>query len=376
MVSTEILKVEKRKCTGCGLCKNICHELAISMVIDQEGFWYPAIDANKCLFCGRCAKVCPVLRESSSACQNKKRVEIYAAWSQDEKIRFYSTSGGIFSELALSVLKDGGYICGAIYDENYTVKHFIINDKSKLEMLRQSKYVQSDMGHIYEEIGELLKQRETLLFCGTPCQCQAVLNYCEELKIDIERLYLIDFICRGSNSPKVYTKFLEELGVKYQSKISKVWFKNKTYGWNRFSTKIEFENGKYYLKDRYQDVFIRGYIEENLYIRQSCMDCNFKGFQRNVDITLGDFWGVNLEEYDQESDGGTSMVMIHTEKGKKLWSSISERIYYTKKTLKEVTRGNVCFMNSVKAGEHREEFMRDLDNMPVIKNIERFLKNI
>lgn len=321
-------------------------------------------------------KACPVLQKPGIMNKDINSVRVYAAWSKDKEIRFHSTSGGVFSELALSVLADGGYISGAAYAENYEVRHCIINNKSDLEMLRQSKYVQSDMNRVYKDIGTLLKQGEKLMFCGTPCQCQAVFQYCEELEIDTTKLYLIDFICRGANSPKVYTKFLKELEDEYQSIVSKVWFKNKTYGWNRFSTKIEFENGACYLKDRYHDTFIRGYIEENLYIRPSCTDCKFKGFQRNVDITLGDFWGVQLENLSKESDGGTSMVMIHTEKGKKLWDTISNHIYYTEKTLEEVTAGNVCFMNSVKPGKHREEFMEALDDIPVIDNIERFLKNV
>lgn len=376
MVLKKTLNLKTNQCTGCSLCESICQTEAISMTMDQEGFWYPSIDDDKCLNCNRCTKVCPVLQESDFLEQNRDSVKVYAAWSLDKGIRFNSTSGGIFSELALSILANGGYVSGAAYDKNYSVKHCIIDQKNELEMIRQSKYVQSNMKWIYKDIGRLLKQGESLMFCGTPCQCQGVLHYCKELGIDVSKLYLIDFICRGSNSPKVYEMFLKELEEKYQSSISKVWFKNKTYGWNRFSTKIEFENDTCYLKDRYHDVFIRGYIEENLYIRPSCTECRFKGFQRSADITLGDFWGVQLDELHLESDGGTSMVMLHTEKGKKLWSVISDRVYSAVKTLEEVISGNVCFMDSVKPGIHRKEFMRDLDKIPVIKNIERFLKNV
>lgn len=375
MALNKTLYLEKKQCTGCGLCENICHTAAISMTIDKEGFWYPTIDDDKCSRCDRCTKICPVSQEWSFSDQDRNPVKIYAAWSMDEEVRFHSTSGGIFSELALSVIEDGGVICGASYDESYSVKHILIDNETGLKRIRQSKYVQSDMGAIYKEIVMQLCQGKNLLFCGTPCQCQAVFCYCKEYKVDTKKLYLIDFICRGSNSPKVYKKFLEELEEEYQSVVNRVWFKNKTYGWNRFSTKIEFENGTYYLKDRYHDTFIRGYIEENLYIRPSCTDCKFKGFQRESDITLGDFWGVHIEKCDTESDGGTSMVMIHTEKGKKLWNAISDRVNYVEKTLEEVIAGNVCFMNSIIPGKHREEFMRDLDRIPVIKNIERFLKN-
>lgn len=370
------LNIEKIKCTGCGVCKSICPSAAISMARDLEGFWYPDVDEDRCSACGSCINVCPISQEIISENQNESQVEIYAAWSLDKENRFLSTSGGIFSEFALAVLKEGGVVCGASYDGVYEVRHVLIDNRAELEKLRQSKYVQSNMGEIYKEIAAQLSQGKSLLFCGNPCQCQAVFNYCKECKVNIEKLYLIDFICRGSNSPKVYEKFLKELEKEYQSVVNKVWFKNKTYGWNCFSTKIEFENGASYLKDRYHDTFIRGYIEENLYIRPSCADCNFKGFNRISDITLGDFWGVQLRELSKERDGGTSMVMLHTEKGKGLWNTILDRVWSAEKTLKEVTAGNSCFAHSVKYGEHREEFMKDLDRIPVIENIERFLKNV
>lgn len=376
MVST-VDMIDKEACTGCGVCKNICPANAIFMKTDQEGFWYPYIDKSKCVYCGRCVKVCPAAGEKASVCEeeNRKPIQVYAAWSNNPEIRFNSTSGGIFSELAQSALESNGCVCGAVYDEHHMVKHVITNKKKDIHKLRQSKYVQSDMGEVYQEAGVCLKQGGQILFCGTPCQCEGLLRYCKEERINAEKLYLVDFICRGSNSPKVYSRFLAELEEQYQSKIKKIWFKNKTYGWNRFCTKIEFENGSYYLQDRYHDTYIRGYIEENLYIRPSCADCRFKGFHRAADITLADFWGVQLEgQKQQDSDGGTSMVMPHTEKGKTLWNKISDNVFWEEKKLADIIAGNVCFYNSVQQGVHREQFMQDIDKMPVIENIERFLK--
>lgn len=367
---------KKELCTGCGACENICPVTAISRNVDQEGFWYPAVNKNICQQCKKCIGICPLSerKKLDSETEGTEWVNVYAAWSLNPEIRYQSTSGGIFSELAIAILERGGVICGAIYDEWHMVRHLITDTKRDIERLRQSKYVQSDMRNIYWEIRDCLQQGKELLFCGTPCQCEGVYHYCRIENIDIQRLYLIDFICRGSNSPKVYRKFLDELEERYQAKITKVWFKNKTYGWNRFSTRIDFDSGAYYLRDRYHDTYIRGYIEENLYIRPSCASCEFKGLRRTSDITLADFWGVELQKYMQESDGGTSMVMVHTEKGNKLWNLISHRLYWTEKTLEEIIDGNVCFYDSVQQGEHRELFMRDLDNMPVIDNIERFLK--
>lgn len=368
--------IEKAKCTGCGTCKNICPAGAIFMEADAEGFGYPVIKQDICVHCGKCTDVCPV---SDTAFLNRRpvqeeKVNVYAAWSRDQNIRYHSTSGGIFSELAAAIIGKGGYVCGAAYDGRQMVHHRMVHRMEDLGQIRQSKYVQSDMGDTYHEISGLLREGTEVLFCGTPCQCAGVFRYCRKEGIATGQLYLVDFICRGSNSPKVYRKFLDELEERYQSKAERVWFKNKAYGWNRFSTKIEFENGSCYLEDRYHDVYIRGYIEENLYIRPSCSDCRFKGLQRCSDITLADFWGVRLEGKMQESDGGTSMVMLHSEKGRKLWDGISSSVFYTEKKLEDVVPGNICFGHSAPPGIHRAQFMRDLDRMPVIRNIERFLE--
>lgn len=368
--------VEKEACTGCGTCENICPVEAISMETDQEGFWYPAVNEEKCAHCGKCLKVCPSLQTADAEleAERKRQVKVYAAWTLDQEIRYHSTSGGIFSELAMAVMDQGGFVSGAVYDEQKMVRHVITNRKQEIEKLRQSKYVQSDSGTIYREIGRLLQKEEEVLFCGTPCQCEGLLRFCQEEEINIGKLYVIDFICRGSNSPKVYRKFLDELETQYGGKAAKVWFKNKTYGWNRFSTKIDFENGSCYLQDRDHDFYIRGYIEENLYIRPSCSNCGFKGLHRIADMTLADFWGIQLKDRMQESDGGTSLVMVHTEKGKRLWELISSRIYKTEKKFEDVAPGNDCFEHSIRHGVHRSQFMKDLDRMSVIENIQRFLK--
>ncbi len=370
----DISEIRKETCTGCGVCGDICPSKAVSMEVDAEGFLYSVINRDKCLQCGKCADVCPVSGNFLNFDFSVGQRDIYAAWSLDPEIRYQSTSGGIFSELALSILAEGGYICGAVYDGQHMVRHLITNKMEDLERLRQSKYVQSDMGDIYKKAAGYLQQGETLLFCGSPCQCAGVFLYCEECKINTERLHLVDFICRGANSPKVYRKYLKELEEKYHSHISKVWFKNKTYGWNHFCTKIEFENGEYYLQDRFHDAYVRGYIEKNLFIRPSCAICRFKGMNRAADLTLADFWGVKLQGNRKDGDYGISMVMLHTAKGKKLWDSITSRIYKEEKNLEAVISGNVCFENSVRHGVHREQFMKDLDRMPVIENIERFLR--
>lgn len=363
--------MDKIKCTGCEVCKNVCSKNAIAMETDEEGFWYPRTSLEKCVSCGQCRKVCPSLKKAET--ENEERPEVYAGWSLDEEVRFHSTSGGVFSELANIILKQGGFICGAIYNEDQMVEHYLTEKSEGLLKIRQSKYVQSRMNDIYQEIGHILKSGKSLLFCGSPCQCAGVKNYLDLKKICQEQLILVDFICRGANSPKVYRKYLDELEVAYGSKITKVWFKNKSYGWNHFSTKIEFEDGQYYLEDRKHDAYVRGYIEKNLYMRPSCTACIHKGFPRVSDITLADFWGIQLRQKDKDTDKGTSMLILNSIKAKKLFPLLKERIFFEQKTLEEAEKGNFCMYHSVPFGENRAQFMCDLEQMSFTENIRRFL---
>ena len=207
-------KLEKSKCTGCYTCANKCPQKCIKMVEDKEGFFYPEIDEEKCIKCNLCEKVCPAMQKKQS--NNDKNPIVIAAWSKNNNIRLDSTSGGVFSELAKEVLNNGGYVCGAIYDENWMVKHILTNKIEDLEKIRSSKYIQSRIEDTFLEIKEKLDEGKTVLMCGAPCQVEGLANF---LNKDYDNLILCDFICRGVNSPKIFRKYLDSLEKKYKSKI-------------------------------------------------------------------------------------------------------------------------------------------------------------
>ena len=133
---------DKKDCTGCGACYNICAKQCIRMDSDEEGFLYPQIDTDECIQCGLCDRVCPVI--------NSKNEDFgvgpapYIAWSNNIEYLEESTSGGVFSSVAAMLLQKGGVVYGAAYDENNTVKHIEISELKDLKRLNRSKYVQSD----------------------------------------------------------------------------------------------------------------------------------------------------------------------------------------------------------------------------------------
>ncbi|MBE5741575.1 MAG: DUF362 domain-containing protein [Clostridiales bacterium] len=53
------VKIDKKKCKGCGVCSKICPSGAIMMKYDKEGELYAEVDYKKCIFCDKCHTACP-----------------------------------------------------------------------------------------------------------------------------------------------------------------------------------------------------------------------------------------------------------------------------------------------------------------------------
>ncbi len=358
---------DKSKCTGCSACVNVCPKQTIHFENDSKGFRYPKVDMSNCIDCSLCERVCPIITPVDTN-DNYKAPFVKAAWNKDEKIRLNSTSGGIFSALAEQFIQRGGYVIGAKYTEKFGIEHTIISNKEKIKALRQSKYAQSELGNIFVSIKKLLDYGEKVMFCGTPCQVSGLKNY---LLKDYDNLFLVDFICRGIVSQKVYKKYLESVEKHSKSEITNVHFKNKDFGWNRFSTKLTLENGDTYHKDRYHDEYMLGYLKYNLYLRPCCTDCKFKTLPRISDITLGDFWGIGNSKKELDNDKGTSVMMINSPKGTKLFNQVNELLYSEDSTIEQVTKGNACLLNIAPKGEYSDYFYKKFENMDFIDLIHK-----
>lgn len=351
---------DKSKCCGCNACGDICGHNAISFKSDIEGFWYPVVDKDKCVDCHLCEKVCPILETGTSSIYNKNP-QVIAAYTKDEVIRLDSTSGGLHSMIAKKWYDEDGYVGGAVFEQDHTVKHFISNNEEDLERIRSSKYLQSDMSGIYKEIRSLLKNGEKVFFCATPCQIRALHNF---LRKDYPNLVTADFVCMGVNSPKVFLAYMDMLEKKYKSRAVRIKFKNKQCGWHNFSTRVDFANGITYCKDRNHDLYFLGY-KYHLFTRPSCYACPFRNFPHHSDITLADFWGIEHLDPSMDQDKGTSLLFVNTEKGKHMFNEVKELVVWKYFTMDDVKRVYPnMFQNTPIEYHSRDAFFAELGNHP------------
>ena len=349
----------KENCCGCNACGDICPQNAISFVADNEGFLYPQVDKDKCTDCGLCEGICPNINKCRSSKDNFKEPVCYVAKHRSVEVVFASTSGGIFSALADVMYKEGGYVGGAVHNEDFSVSQFISNDRKDLNRLRRSKDLQSTAEGYYKEVKRILDSGASVLACGLPCQTAGLLNY---LKNDYENLITVDLVCAGVNSPKVWRKYLDSIENKAGSKLVYTENKSKEYGWQNLTQKFVFENGEEYFDIGSKSSFVKGYIGSHLYCRPSCYECRFKGFPRAADITIGDFWGIEKFTSEYNSDLGTSLVLINSKKGEAYFEKAKRRINCKEVPLDWALPGNPSLMQSMtRISERRDEFFSDLD---------------
>lgn len=359
---------DKHNCCGCEACVQACPKQCISFEEDTEGFRYPKVDESLCVDCGACERTCPVLTPFESRRPQKQ----FAAINPDETIRKQSSSGGIFTMLAEKVIDEGGVVFGVRFDKNWQAIFDYTETVKGLAAFRGSKYVQARVGIVFRQVRDFLKQGRKVLFTGTPCQVSALRHF---LHHEYENLLLVDFICHGVPSPKVWRLYLDEVTKNAIRAINDVQFRNKNQGWKRYNFDMTYDKDEkrynissWHQENHYMRVFLRDVI-----LRPSCYDCKAKGGRSGSDLTIADFWGIAQLNPEMDDDGGTSLVLVNSEKGASNYSTLQLKSWESQ--YNDILRLNRAVEKSAKEHPKRQYFFANLDaNKNVVSLIDTTLR--
>ncbi len=347
---------DKSQCVGCTACASICPNQCIEMEKDANEFGYPKlVHLTNCIACGLCENVCPVLKKETPA---STLPIAYAALSKNDAVRMNSSSGGIFTELASSVLAQNGVVYGAAYNDRFQVHHCSVDSTEDLSKLQGAKYAESNLGNSFIRILDRLKQGQLVLFSGTPCQVAGLKSF---LRKDFDNLICVDFVCHGVPSPMAWRSYIEyRANTDADSELPcHINMRSKETGWSKYqySNAFTYADGTQYRTISSQSLFMNLFVGDYI-SRPSCANCEFKGYQRSSDITLGDFWGIWDIEQEMDDNKGTSVVLVHSDKGQKLWKGIRGRIAYKEVTLEQASQQNPSMLVSSKANANRSLALR------------------
>lgn len=359
-----IKDIKKNDCCGCGTCCCICPKKAIKMVENSEGFLYPEIDEEKCIKCGLCKKKCPIISKIEVKNYEQKA---YAIKAKNRENQIRSSSGGFFSTVAEYVLDNCGYVYGVEVDNRFNVNHIRIDSKDDIKMIRGSKYVQSNILTIMNDIREKLDNDNLVLFVGTPCQVAGLYSFIGK---KYENLITCDLICHGVPSPKLFKEYIKYLEKKYKKTIAKYEFRNKEKkGWG-YTSKITFTDKTIKYINNDFDIYCSNFLENNI-SRESCYTCRYSNLNRVGDITMGDYWGVSSIHKSFNDRNGVSLIIINSEKGEKYFNNIKDNLLFYETNLNYAIRYNNNLSKPSKRGSKRNISYGCFTNS---KNISKTLK--
>jgi coenzyme F420-reducing hydrogenase beta subunit len=278
---------DKKDCTGCFACKQVCPKNAITISVDNMGFCYPEIDDIKCVNCGKCHSVCHVCSKITSSTETKK---IYR-YKGPEKVRLESSSGGFFTLIASFLLSKGYHVVGVVFDEDYYGAHYEITDSfDRIKLMRKSKYIEAKLNDVYKDSKKILQNGGKILFTGIPCHIAGFLKYLNGKYSN--QIVTLDLLCFGNGSSYLYKCSLAKFVENNQKNgvVEKVDFRHKPFCEGSHTVMDILIGKELYSMPANSFPYYYGYVNR-LVFRNSCYKCIYNKINRITDFTIGDVPG-------------------------------------------------------------------------------------
>lgn len=241
--------------------------------------------------------------------------KIYAFRIKDKDELLKSSSGGAFTAISDYFLSNQfPVVCSSYNYQNKQMEFTIISTREERDRCRGSKYFQSKPLTVYKDAILYLQEndKKQLLFVGMGCQAEGFRKLAELSRVR-ERTTIVDIICTGVPSPKFWKEYVSKKG-----EVEYLTFKNKRNGWDAPTAFVLVDGVEKSIGD-----FVKIFYSHNA-LRPSCYECNFAKINRNVDITIGDFWHIENSMPDFKSNDGNSLIICHTDRGHEILEKIKE----------------------------------------------------
>ena len=242
-------------------------------------------------------------------------------------------------------------VCAVYNYEDHATEFQLIENREERDKSIGSKYMQSKPGKIYKIAEDWLinHPEKRLLFVGMGCQADGFRKFAE-MKGFRERVWIVDIICHGSPSPRLWKEYAESAEKKY-GKITYLTFKDKRNGWKAPTAYVTAGGQEHLIKD-YVKVFYN-----QCALRLSCYECPYATTERKTDMTIGDFWHIEETIPDFYDEKGNSIFLIHTDRGEQLFETVKVKLEYRLSDTKQCWQANL--EAPTKRSEQRDEFWND-----------------
>ena len=297
-------------CNGCLACVDACPFDAFSVGQDKQGYYQPDIIADKCTDCGLCVRICPavILPET----HNTDSPTCYSFVTSDPDLLQASSSGGIFGVLAHEMFRRGGKVVGVAWEPDWSARFVMIDSEDEMPRLHKSKYLQPQADGIYRQVRDTLAGGVPVLFCGLPCHVSGLRAF---LKKRYDNLVAVELLCSHAPSSKYFQQYVQEDWK--QDNITAYEFRHKEPldGFRCDAIAVRLPDGSTKRRTTVQQDLYQAMYHPKLMIGEHCLGCRFAGFPRGADLTIGDFWGIENQNPDQEFRNGISLVLSHNSRG-------------------------------------------------------------
>lgn len=323
-----------RACTSCQMCAAVCAKNAITIQLNEDGFYRPYIDEDKCVDCGLCTKVCYKFDANVKVTNTDAldKLKVYSAQYKSASILEKVTSGGVADALAKELVKQGFVCIGVTYnDDRHRAEHVIASTVGETDAFRGSKYIQS---YSLDAFKSLVKNARTTKFAifGLPCHIYAAHQFLSRRNLR-DNCLLIDLFCHGCPSMLVWNKYEQKIKTQVKNKkFDEVQFRSKVRGWGTFYVVVVVVEGvRAFISSPKQDEFYSLFFSDHV-LNDACSDCKLRSTMEYTDIRLGDFWGKRFLN-DRK---GVSAVAITSERGQMLFETIKDKFVTALSDMSEV----------------------------------------